>query len=444
MQHGDLIVGEISGVRYYVSGLFRYGEVYCKVVNVSVCVLMQMVNHVRQQQVLKLYDYRVQCLFWKNHPVKSVRVMGIVVGVKFTWIKNEDHAVILLDDSSDSQILPCRMEVNYLRSFGINFASGFVGSRVSMTGEYNLEFSEFVVNHIEILSNDLSAELNFWTIRDKDLLTLSDWVVELPSLDSLCGDSLPSHAITETTYIDYLLGKNVRDELLITSPVYETDENVNVLEVNDSLRKINSNSCNQVIDLECDSYNALTNDPFIFSYAIQIRSTKALRREVLWILLNLKQFQISKLELYDTKDISTVLDNYATYQFQQQNVKHPVKYNDYKSLAFDDCLQQLIELNIVQYTDSKEMHLNLKVIQDFKSYVKKRMSILVKLRNLLGYIQFDEIRAVTSKSISTRVILHLFKEVLKILMQHGMNEIINHWYIDTKNEKGFIIHLQYS
>ncbi|KAL3233697.1 hypothetical protein RNJ44_03737 [Nakaseomyces bracarensis] len=451
MQHDDLVVGEIAGLKYYVAGLFRFGEVYGRVMSVSVRMVMEMVANARRCG--RLYDHKVTCLFWKNHPVRKLCVMGIVVGVKYTWIKDEDHAIVLLDDCSDSQIMSCRLEVNYLRSFGINVSNGFVGSRVMLTGTYSLEYREFVVQHIEVMKSTLSIELEFWTTRDVELLSLSDWAVQLPQMDSMYEDintKTPRHKPPETLYIEYLQAKNVRDELIIASPYREDtyDESMATRAIPDSLSSSKNqddpdhSSKTHIIDIEIESYDVMEKR-HNNSRAIEIRSIKALRREILRFILGLDLSQVSKLELYNNKGISAMIDNYATYQFQQQHVMNPIKCKDFKSLSFDDCIQQLIDLHIIQYTDSKEVNIGLQSLQIFKNYVVKKISLLVKLENLLGYIQYDDVREKTIKSLSDRVILFLFKESLKTAVSKYMAKTVAHWYIDNPNDQGFTIHLQY-
>lgn len=120
----------------------------------------------------KYYDRRLSMLFWKNHPLQQIHLIGCIIGLQFKWIGKQEYIFFQLDDctsdsslvgyTSDMRFLTCKVKKDSILSWGLNITD-LIGLTLHVYGQASLNYQELQVEYLR-LCYSLTEEIDHWKI----------------------------------------------------------------------------------------------------------------------------------------------------------------------------------------------------------------------------------------------------------------------------------------
>lgn len=462
----DHVAHREGDVSFFVPPLFSHSRYYRgDAVRLLIGDLWQCVERSRSVCV-EYYQYRVSCVFWKNHPIRRVCVLGTVMGFRWRWIDQEDYVFLFIDDFSSrpddqSKFLTCKCRKDILFSYCLSVKQ-LVGKRLRLSGEINLHRRELSVDDVGIC-NDLVAEIEHWElclIQRRDLnrpWELSRQVCEdiltqescglLGEDQGNCAFATPLKPRNKQDFVEALLVEEYKQELEIVSPYRDgsqrhdedSDEGLKPKSLNlvleSSVPQAGESSLLHPESFQDNSQRNLTHG------SISTCSESEARVQILRYLLSRAERAVPVVELYQTSQINDIVSDISTIIFNRQNLVLVKPLELLKSETFFEIIHKLVTSGLVRY--SSENVINSTPLKSLYNYLTDRLLGLLKLQCYSGIIEIRQIREKQSLDVSLKAILEVLKEALRVLINKYPNAIKG-WWIETKEKESIHVHLEYS
>ncbi|AJU92855.1 Stn1p [Saccharomyces cerevisiae YJM1332] len=490
MDKYEHIAHQEGDVCYYIPRLFKYNSYYSGTEDVRIFVGdLKYRMRVSLQICEKYYDRRLSMLFWKNHPLQQIHLIGCIIGLQFKWIGKQEYIFFQLDDctsdsslvgyTSDMRFLTCKVKKDSILSWGLNITD-LIGLTLHVYGQASLNYQELQVEYLR-LCYSLTEEIDHWkiTMNMREQLdtpwSLSDFVIgelftqeqewtpeasqiEVVNPDFVgLGYKTPESKRNETTFIEQLQEERLKDELEIISPYNSTDTSNSVHSLSfrfvSSLKdfpethflnsgdQIDNGNDEQLKKLEYQSANL----------PVMIPNRTSAKSNLMLILLGLQMKEISNSDLYKLKEVRSVVTSLASFLFQQQNVGVMKSFDSLEKEAFRDLVNRLVSQGLIGLKDKTSETFDLLPLKNLFEYAEKRISVLMKLQCYTGTVQLSHVQEkLHLPYITTNGIVDVFKECLKRTKKQ-YPEVLKNWWIDLdpKNgmedqNSGILLHLEYA
>ncbi|KOH00936.1 Stn1p [Saccharomyces eubayanus] len=478
-----------GNVCYYIPRLFNYNDYYNGLEDVRMFI-GDLKDQMRSSPFVcqNYYDERLSILFWKNHPLQQIHLLGCIVGLQYKWIGQQEYIFFQLDDctsgstsesfSDDAKFLTCKVTKDVIMSCGLKITD-LAGLTLHIYGRVSLNYQELQVEYMKVCYT-LTEEIEHWkmTMNTREKLnntwSLSDSVVaelftqeqeltpektrsEMAEQNFVnLGYKTPESKRNKTTFIEQLQEERIKDELEITSPYNSTNTSNSVHSLSfqfvSSLKDLPDvdfmNSSNQI---ENDGENSLNvvgsksmNPPVTVSNKASAKSSMML------ILSELRMKEISSFDLYQLQEVRRVVASLALFQFQQQNLGIIKSFTTLENEAFQNLIDNLVKLGLVNLSDIKNNVLDLLPLRKLFDYAQKRISVLVKLQCYTGTIELYHVQEkLHLPDITISGIIDVFKECLKQTTKQ-YPQTLKSWWIDLNGKgelkgqnNGILLHLEY-
>ncbi|GAV52485.1 hypothetical protein ZYGR_0AG04760 [Zygosaccharomyces rouxii] len=395
-QEGDLV--------YYSPLVFDKNPYHGVTVPILVVDLLKLVD---ESKILcrRHYGNGFRGLFYGNHPLNKISVMGMVVGCRYKRIGEDDYFLIQIDDCSGSQgFLQCKSLESLAVGNGLSWRS-ICGQKLRISGAFNLWYREMEVEWLEFVP-DIITEIEHWQNAIEYRRKLS-----IPWVEPLSPEPPVSN------YIRQLHTANVMDSMVITS-TYEQVPPPSPLPSPSSADSPPPSPLPQVI---C--------------------SITDLKLEFLRGLLKHEGKRAYTVELYSS--LSTLLNQLATLKFQNQKLNLPARpWQQLKTESLYDQLHKLQKSGLLQCYSHDNL-VDLKPLKDLHEYSMHRVLTLIKLQCSTGRIDYkyicDKLRHF---ELTKKAIVDVFKESLRnICILYP--QLLMGWWIDAVGGEYSVIHFEY-
>lgn len=463
-QHVAHQEGELT---FFVPELFRYGRYFSVVAVPMLIVDLLSCLETSRKVCQSYYKSYVSCLFWKNHPVGKVAVMGLVMGFKRRWIGNEDYVILFVDDftskpGGQTDLLACKCHVDLIMKHAPH-VEDLEGKRLRISGDISITHQELLADEIEICDS-LTNEIEHWQLSlaqreelnrpwvlsrefcqdshsqdSSGSLDVKDWVTEFTT---------PTKLHTRQMFIEKLLAEEYKDQLEIVTPHrYESQEGcaedgedskpspLRIL-VEDSVPQNTGASLLSPVSVHEDSEVDCTLDKSIF----KCNETEA-RKRVLNYLLSQSGRTIPVIELYQAPQVNHILDEISTFSFNRQNLTLVKPIELIKTETFFEIVSYLVTSGLMNYTNQNVIDFN--ALKKLFEYSTERLLGLFKLQCYSGAIDLASVREkLLLPNVSDKAILEVLKEALRLLVSKYPN-VVTEWWMETKTQGSVLINLKY-
>lgn len=484
------IAHQEGNVCYYIPRLFKYNTYYSGTEDVRVFVGdLKYWMRSSLQICERHYDRRLSMLFWKNHPLQQIHLIGCIVGLQYKWIGKEEQIFFQLDDctsnfssvsySSDTRFLTCKVKRDVILSCGLNITD-LTGSTLHVYGQVSLSYQELQVEYLK-LCHTLTEEIDHWkiTMNMREQLdtpwSLSDsivgelftqeqeWTPEKPQVEVVNPDFInlgyktPESKRNKTTFIEQLQEERLKDELEIASPYSSTDTSTSV----------HSSSFQFVSSLKDfpethffhtpDQINNSNEGPLktvkhnSADLPVMIPNKTSAKSSLMLILLELRMKEISNSDLYELQEVRSVVTSLASFLFQQQSVGEMKSFDTLEKEAFQYLVDRLVNQGLIELKDTTSKMLGLLPLKKLDEYAQKRIFVLMKLQCYTGTVQLSHVQEkLHLPYVTMNGIVDVFKECLKRTAIR-YPEVLKNWWIDLDSKKGLegqssgmLLHLEYA
>ncbi|QLQ82067.1 hypothetical protein HG537_0G03220 [Torulaspora globosa] len=458
----DHVAYQDRDVTFFVPPLFSHSRYYRgKAVPLLIGDLWQCIEKSRVVCV-EYYHYQTSCLFWKNHPIRRVSVLGIVMGFKWKWINEEDYVFLFVDDFSSrpddqSKLLACKCRKDMLQTYCLS-VNQLVGKRLRLSGEIDLYRGELSVDDVE-LCHDLMTEIEHWELSLAQCKDLNrPWELNR----QVCEDTLTQESYAQTgenegtsafttpvkprnkqEFVEALLVEQYKRELEIVSPYRDGSQCED--EISDD--SMNSKSLKFVIESSVQQIN----EPLLLNPEnSQVHSDKSIstcseseaRVQVLRYLLSRGNRAVPLLELYQAAEINNIVSDISTIIFNRQNLMLVKPLELLKSETFFEIIRKLVISGLITYTSQNVIDST--PLKSLYKYFTSRLLGLLKLQFYSGTIEIRQVHEKLSlPNVSHKAILEVLKETLRDLVNKHPNAITG-WWIEMNGKESIQIHLEYS
>lgn len=459
-QEGDLT--------FFVPSLFQHALYYHgEAVPMLITDLLQFLEK-SKRVCIKYYQCRVSCLFWNNHPIGRVCVVGTLMGFKWKWINEQDYMFLYVDDftfSSDVEtpLLICKCPKELLMSCGLS-AEHLTGKRLRLTGEVDIYHKELSLSDVELCS-DLVLEIEHWRLSlvKREALNrpweMSRQICEqtLTQDSGILADgndynevlTTPMISRTKQTFVETLLVEEYKEELEIISPYREESqqegETLDTSSQSSPPRVLIEDSVPQNLEsslLSLETYEGRDDEDIPVDKSIFTCSEAKARVQVLRYLLVRPDRTVPIVELYQASQINDIITDISTIMFNRQNLVHVKPLELLKTETFFEIVRKLITSGLV--THSNQNVIDYTPLKRLYSYSADRLLVLLKLQCYSGIIYVPETRQKLSlPAISHIAVLEVIKEALRVLVGK-FPQVITRWWIEMKGQDSIVVHLEYS
>lgn len=466
MASGHHVVHQNRELSFYVVALFEHGLYYAT--SAVPMLVSDLLSCVEESKIIcsKYYDGHISQLFWKNHPIGRVCVLGVVMGIKYKWIKNEDYVFLFLDDfsskaASGTTFLICKCLKDVVLNQGLS-VHNLVGKRLRFYGEMSLRHGELEIEMIEICTS-LEEEIDHWK-RSLELVpelntpwTLSDQLLESIvtqgssfgiDYEEVTNFTTPVRLRARRDFIEELQVEKYKEELDIVSPYRDyssdgTDNNETYppvalprLSNSDSPAKKDTvliGTPSSVVDATVEY---ITNDLSIFGC-----NEKQARSRVLKHLLEYPESAISIVGLYQMSQINDLVSSIGAITFNRQNLMLVKPFEQLKTEIFFRLIGSLVSSGLLDYINRNVV--NLMPLKQLFAYCNKRLRALIKLHYYLARIELGYIRQKLGlPRLSCKAIVETVKETLRETALNYPNTLSG-WWIEISAETALLVHLEY-
>lgn len=413
------------------------------------------------------YQGHVSCVFWKNHPIGRVCVLGIVMGIKWRWINNEDYVFLFMDDfsskaSQETKFLVCKCLKEMLVGQGLPIGN-LVGKRLRIYGEMNIRYGELEVEVVEICDS-LTEEIEHWQRSLELVSSLNDpWELNEQVLQGILtqGSScnIDYEEVTNFTtpvrlkarrdFIEELQVEKYKEELEIVSPYRDaSSQEVESLDSGWTIPRVR-HVCEDSLSLR-ETLLVGTQSPVmdaIVEYEADNQSIFACsenqaRAKVLKHLLGRPERALTIVEIYQMSQINDIVANISAMKFKRQNLTLVKPLDQLKTETFFKLIGQLVTSGLLTYINRNVV--NLSPLKALYAYCTRRLRALVKLQCYLGTIDFDYIRQkLALPTLSQKAIIDTFKETLRVA-SFDYPRLITGWWIEMSSDNSSLVHLEYN
>ncbi|CAI4055284.1 hypothetical protein N7582_000290 [Saccharomyces uvarum] len=478
-----------GNVCYYIPRLFNYNDYYNGLEDVRVFI-GDLKRQMRSSTFVcqNYYDKRLSILFWKNHPLQLIHLLGCITGLQYKWIGQQEYIFFQLDDctsgspsesfSDNAKFLTCKVTKDVIMSCGLKITD-LAGSTIHVYGRVSLNYQELQVEYVKVC-HTLKEEIEHWktTMNTREQLnntwSLSnsvveelftqeqEWTPEKTRSEMVehnfvnVGYKTPESKRNKTTFIEQLQEERIKDELEITSPYNSTNTSNSVHSLSfqyvSSLKDLPDadfmNSSNQIDNDGDNSFKVLesksVNSPVTVSNKASAKSSMML------ILVELRMKEISSLDLYQLQEVRRIVASLASFQFQQQNLGIIKSFTTLENEAFQNSIDSFVKLGLVNLSGIESNVLDLLPLRKLFDYAQKRILVLVKLQCYTGTVELYHVQEkLHLPNITISGIIDVFKECLKQTIKR-YPQMLKSWWIDlnAKGElkgqnNGFLLHLEY-
>lgn len=412
------------------------------------------------------YSGQVSCIFWKNHPIGRVCVLGVVMGVKWKWINNEDYVFLFMDDFSSqtshkTKTLVCRCLKDVLLGQGVSINS-MVGERFRLYGQMNLCYGELQVEVVE-QCDSLTDEIDHWQSSLEQIIELNvPWQLDEQVLQdvltqgSSCGIeyegvtnfTTPIRLKARRDFIEELQVEKYKEELEIVSPYREISnqemDSLSGSSLESSARLPFEDSLARKETLLVGTQSSVvdaTVEYVVDDQSISVCNENQARAQVLKHLLSCPDRTISIVELYQMSQIYDLISNISAIRFNRQNIMLVKSLEQLKTETFFRLIDYLVTSGLLKYVNRNVI--DLMPLKSLYAYCTKRLRALIKMQCYLGTIEVKIIRQKLSlPSLSQKAIIDTFKEALRVAA-YGHPNLFTGWWIEINSEKESAIHLEY-
>ncbi|CAR26503.1 ZYRO0B11330p [Zygosaccharomyces rouxii] len=395
-QEGDLV--------YYSPFVFDKNPYHGVTVPILVVDLLELVED-SKNLCRRHYGNQFRGLFYKNHPLNKISVVGVVVGCRYKCIGDDDYIFMQLDDCSGSaRFLQCKCLEPLAMENGLSWGS-ICGQKLRISGAFNLWYREMVVEWIDFIP-DIIAEIEHWQSAIEFRRKLS-----IPWVEPVSSEPPTSN------YIQQMHTANVMDSLVITS----TYEQLSPPSPLPSPSPVDSPPPSPLPQVICN--------------------ITELKIEFLRGLLKHEGKRAYTTELYS--GLSTLLNQLATLRFQNQRVNLPVKpWQQLKSESLYDQLHKLQKSGLLR-CHSNDNLVDLKPLKDLHEYSMHRVLTLIKLQCNTGRIDYNHIRdKLKHCEFTKKAIVDIFKESLRRICLLYPQLLVG-WWIGADGGEFSVIHFKY-
>lgn len=437
---------------FYVPELFNHGLYY----NTRPPMMIDDIFDCLERSKLicsKFYRHRISCLFWKNHPIERVCVVGLIVNHQWKEIlkTKEEFVLITLDDCTSSKtkkpcFLVCKCSKELLISCGLQL--NLSGNRVRVHGWMDFKYCEMQVEYLEIYNN-IVLEIEHWK-KASQLRQQMDvpWSIDQESLNRLYSqrDEIDTQ-LQRGDFVSHLEFEAEKNELTIASPHHKYIE-VCVVGSNSVASTIverepeeNANGRCIILDsLEIDEIDNSCNLQSEMTDVAAYNNTQA-RITFLQYLLECRRKSVSKVDLFQMRPISDFIDQITKFRFSQQNLANVKSLEQLKSETFFGLIDKLVKAGLLSCTNDNIIDID--PLKRLYNYCTNRLLALIKLKCFSGPIDYDYIKQkLDLPNLSRRAIVDIFKESLRSVARR-YPRLLKNWWIDMNFEQSSIIHIEY-
>lgn len=469
MESYDHVAYQDNDIKYFIPWLFKHSLYYN---NSRVYVLIaDLLDHIEKSRHICANHYagRISCIFWNNHPIEKICVLGCVVGYKWRLINGEDYIFLTIDDCTSRpdnrySFLVCKCSKANILGYGLQLHDLF-GRKLRVYGYVDLRYGEFQTEFIEIC-DDLTLEIEHWERAlkqreelavpwemDQQLLqvyfTQDNNECDMPTSSSQNSDCMtPIGKNHHKNFIEGLQIENLKDELEIASPYYDSSS-VELRQLYDDSFTSPAKPNNLRVSLEDN--NSVIEAPKLVDDAqhnegvgvkgINIYNSTRARKQLLRYLMAFSVSTISVVELYQISQINDVIDDMSMLKFQQQNLALVKPFEQVKTEIFFEIIGKLNSVGLLKRINDK--FIDVQPLQKLYVYCTKRLLALIKLQCYSCTIDHDHIcERLSLPRLSHRAVVDVFKESLRTLTQKHP-QLIASWWIEMNTGKASFVHLEY-
>lgn len=403
-----------DGVQFYIPSLLMHGTYQSVTVPLLVADLLQLVD--RSKYVcLNYYQAQIWCLFWNNHPLEKVSVLGCVIGSKCKFIGDDDYLLFRVDDcSGGSHFLNCKCSRE--RALGCGMPWGTLnGRRLKVYGTFKLQWCELEVEYFEFC-DDMQLEIHHWAKAMECRKKLQvPWTLDVPSVLAETNERCEG-----LDYIQQLFKANMMDDMVIATPC-------------NSLMPTNQT-------MEKKQPQDRPGEPFVREPSIIVScSVTEAKVYLLRFLISHQYHRISTTELF--QELSDLLDQVAAFKFQQQNLAVHVKpWQQLRTDIFNEMLGKLKQAGLAQFPNGNVF--DWKSLKTLHKYSVDRTWSLLKLQCSAGVLDHNYIRnKLINPDLTDKAILNVFKESLRAICE-AYPQFLASWWIDV-DKNSSVIHFEY-
>ncbi|CAI4058084.1 hypothetical protein SKDZ_04G3070 [Saccharomyces kudriavzevii ZP591] len=483
------IAHQEGNVCYYMQRLFKYNAYYNGSEDVRMFVgdlkcWMKSSVYVCE----KYYDKRLSMLFWKNHPLQQLHLLGCIVGLQYKWIGRQEFILFQLDDCTsapssisfggDSRFLTCKVAKDVIMSSYLS-ATDLTGLTVHVYGQISLNYQELQVQCLKTC-HTMAEEIDHWkmTMNTREQLDKS-WSLSESAIGELftqeqertpektqfemanqnfvnLGYKTPESKRNKTTFIEQLQEEHIKNELEITSPYDNSNTSTSLKPLSfqfvsslkdfpdagysNSPDRINNDDEKSLKAQECKGV----------SLPVTISNKTSAKSRLMLILLELRVEEISSLDLYELREVRSIVTSLASFHFQQQNVIIMKSLDTCENETFQNLVDGLANLGLIELRGVASKVLDLLPLRKLFDYAQKRILVLVKLQCYTGTIELHHVqKKLHLPCITINGIISVFKEGLK-QTANQYPQVLKKWWIDLNSKNGpedqrngFLLHLEY-
>lgn len=399
----DVICQE-GGLIYYSPLVFDKNPYYGVTVPILVTDLLELVED-SKNLCRRHYGNGFRGLFYKNHPLDRISVMGMVVGCRYKHIGDEDYFLMQLDDCSGSRgFLQCKCLESLAMGNGLSWGS-ICGQILKISGLFNLWYCEMEVEWIEFVS-DIIVEVGHWqnAIEYRRKLSIP-WVESFSPEPPVSNHVEQMHA---TNVMDYMVTTSTHEQASPPSPLPPPS-------------LMNSPPPSPLPQVTCN--------------------ITELKLEFLRGLLKHEGKRVYTVELYGLH--SVLLNQLATLKLRNQKLNTPVKpWWQLKNESLYDQLHKLQKSGLLRCYSSDSL-VDLRPLKNLHEYSMHRILTLIKLQCHTGRIDYKHIRDKLGHSEFTKkAIVDIFKESLRSIC-FLYPQLLMGWWIDAVGGEYSVIHFKY-
>lgn len=372
------------------------------------------------------------CFLFLNHPLKVMRICGLVLGWRWKVINQQEHAVWSLDDCSNNILCSCSRSQLLGSHAGVH---NLTGRTICATGTFDCDRFEFKVEEIEILPT-LKEEIIFWKSALRNRRALREpWVPAPDILRSFYNES-PAAVKAAEDFVANLNESHFREyELEIASPYREHSQAPSddyLTGVSSSSFESGQISCGEICKELADPHLPVTR-----SRTVPSKSLKTLKKRLLtWYLLKCETVNFCKFHAA-AKDpkITCLLDELSVLQCKHESLpKNTKTLKSQREKIYRICINELMNLNLIAEVTG---NLNLENLSLYYRYIKMRLQSLINMHIPSCVLKYEQVRTMCNLPLlSNTVILNTCKHFLDY---SPMGDLLE-WWVDPLSEDKIKLH----
>ncbi|SMN21140.1 similar to Saccharomyces cerevisiae YDR082W STN1 Telomere end-binding and capping protein [Maudiozyma saulgeensis] len=444
-----LYTSNSTGIIYYKPESFDKNVYYRLGIHILISDLLRVIDSQRRDSLIRsLYPLLLKELtFIRNNPIRYFTIHGKIISLRMKLIQNQDFVIFKMDDNSNYELhsIQFKCPVSLLTDYSKDTLSKFeknwyLTCTVEKSWYSTKDMIEFnVIEIINVNDSNILQTTTFWTkcLKLKNQLMSKPWNPQDIQEDNnglLNELSKKSEVIDiETPRPNTSIVHRAIDMESNSVEEFDSDESVMMVNNDDNLIEICEEPSFEIIDdenihLEKKIYNQLI--ACLLEHISKSSQSTA----------NVETF-------FYSNDVQLLLEkctaNYSINLIDGVQDDHIIIPT--KEKYFCTFLTKLENEALISRKKRKQNIINVELLQKLYNYSSQRLKAMITIKCLTITVDtsfvLDKLE-LNHGSISTIIIITIFKIALSRIVSDKSNHIID-WWIEKRTDAFWLIHLKY-